>query len=332
MKILWPLSVVVFLVSAALLGAQDPLFRFFLAVVVPYAAAAIFLAGLVGRVRSWARSPVPFRIPTTCGQQRSLPWIRSARLDNPSTGLGAALRVMLEVVAFRSLFRNTKASLRPDGRLVQGGDKLLWLGALAMHASFTVILLRHGRFFFDPVPAFVLGLQALDGFFAVGVPEVYLTGAIFLGALLFLLGRRLLDDRLRYLSLPADFLPLFLLLGVAGSGLLLRHLARTDLLAVKTLILSLVRFHPAAPVDAGSLFYVHLLLVCALAAYFPFSKLMHMAGVFLSPTRNLANDNRARRHLNPWNGPVSFHTYEQWEDDFRDKLTAAGFPVDKERG
>ena len=37
----------------------------------------------------------------------------------------------------------------------------------------------------------------------------------------------------------------------------------------------------------------------ALAAYFPFSKLMHMAGVFLSPTRNLANNNRMVRHVNP---------------------------------
>jgi len=64
--------------------------------------------------------------------------------------------------------------------------------------------------------------------------------------------------------------------------------------------------------------------------FIPMSKLMHMAGVFLSPTRNLANDNRMNRHVNPWNAPVKVHTYEEYEDEFRDKMKLAGLPVDKE--
>ena len=60
---------------------------------------------------------------------------------------------------------------------------------------------------------------------------------------------------------------------------------------------------------------VHLLLVSVLAAYFPFSKLMHIGGVFLSPTRNLANNNRSQRHINPWNYPVKTHSYAEWEED-----------------
>jgi nitrate reductase gamma subunit len=75
--------------------------------------------------------------------------------------------------------------------------------------------------------------------------------------------------------------------------------------------------------------FAHLVLVCALAAAFPFSKLVHMAGILLSPTRNLANDSRARRHLNPWNAPVKVHAYAEWEDEFRDKLVGAGIPVDR---
>ncbi len=78
------------------------------------------------------------------------------------------------------------------------------------------------------------------------------------------------------------------------------------------------------------LFFGHLLLVCVLIAYLPFSKLMHMIGVFLSPTRNLANNNRAVRHVNPWDYPVKVHTYEEYEDEFRDKMKAAGVPVEKE--
>ncbi len=57
---------------------------------------------------------------------------------------------------------------------------------------------------------------------------------------------------------------------------------------------------------------------------------MHMAGIFLSPTRNLANNNRFIRHVNPWNYAVKFHTYAAYEDDFRDKMIEAGIPVDKE--
>ena len=47
---------------------------------------------------------------------------------------------------------------------------------------------------------------------------------------------------------------------------------------------------------------------------------MHMGGVFLSPTRNLANNSRSRRHVNPWNYPVKTHTYAEWEEEFRDKI------------
>jgi nitrate reductase gamma subunit len=67
-----------------------------------------------------------------------------------------------------------------------------------------------------------------------------------------------------------------------------------------------------------------------LFAYFPFSKLMHLGGVFLSPTRNLPNDSREARHINPWNYPVKVHTYEAYEDDFREKMIEAGLPVEKE--
>jgi nitrate reductase gamma subunit len=83
------------------------------------------------------------------------------------------------------------------------------------------------------------------------------------------------------------------------------------------------------PPNIGALFYMHLFLVCILLVYFPFSKLMHMGGVFLSPTRNLANNNRMRHHVNPWNAPVKTHTYEEYEEEFRDKMIEAGLPVEK---
>ncbi len=57
---------------------------------------------------------------------------------------------------------------------------------------------------------------------------------------------------------------------------------------------------------------------------------MHAGGVFLSPTRNMANTNRMERYVNPWNYPVKVHSYAEYEDDFREKMKEAGIPVDKE--
>ena len=56
---------------------------------------------------------------------------------------------------------------------------------------------------------------------------------------------------------------------------------------------------------------------------------MHMGGVFLSPTRNMPNDNRRRRHVNPINPEVEVHTYAQWQEEFKDKLEAAEIPLDR---
>jgi len=57
---------------------------------------------------------------------------------------------------------------------------------------------------------------------------------------------------------------------------------------------------------------------------------MHAAGIFLSPTRNLKNDSRMRRHINPWDYPGKVHTYEEWEDEFREAIKRVGLPLEKE--
>jgi len=103
----------------------------------------------------------------------------------------------------------------------------------------------------------------------------------------------------------------------------------TDIVRVKELAQGLFSFHPTVPEGIGTIFYIHLFLVCVLLAYFPFSKLMHMAGIFLSPTRNLSNNSRFVRHVNPWNPDVEMHTYEEYEEEFRDKMIEAGLPVEK---
>ncbi len=329
MDVVYALATVTVLASLAFFGGEIASLRPLFGVLLPWVALVTFLLGLTYRVILWARSPVPFRIPTTCGQQKSLPWIKAGWLETPSTTLGVLARMVLEVGLFRSLFRNTKVELRDGPRLVYGENKFLWLGALAFHWSFIVIFLRHLRFFMEPIPGFVNILSNVDGFFQIGAPVLYATDVIIVAALAYLLLRRLRDPQVRYVSLFADYLPLFLLLGLVLSGIWMRYFTRIDTVAVKQLALGLVTLSPVIPKEIGSLFFIHLFLVAVLVAYFPFSKLMHMGGVFLSPTRNLANTNRIRRYVNPWNSPVKVHTYEEWEEEFRDKITAAGLPLDK---
>lgn len=329
MSALYSLLTVLVLALLAYAGASAHL-QFLFGVAAPAAAIVVFLAGLAYRVARWAWTPVPFRIPTTCGQQKSLPWIRAARLESPATALGVMGRMALEILLFRSLFRNTKAELRTGPQLVYGENKWLWLAAMAFHWSFLVIFLRHLRFVLEPVPRLVNLLSDADGFFQVGAPVLYLTDLAVLAALAYLLYRRLRDPQVRYISLFTDYFALFLLLGLAGTGVLMRYFVRADVVAAKQLALGLATLHPAIPAGLSPLFFVHLFLLSLLIAYFPFSKLMHAPGVFLSPTRNLANDNRMKRHVNPWDYPVKVHTYAEWEEEFHDKIKAAGLPLERE--
>lgn len=298
-------------------------------VIIPYAAVLIFVVGFAMRVIGWAKSPVPFSIPTTAGQQKTLDWIKPSTVDSPYTSWGVVGRMALEILLFRSLFRNTKMELK-DGRLVYGSAKWLWLAGLAFHYCFLVILLRHLRFFTEPVPFFVQILDKVDSILQIGSPLLYQSSALIVAALLFLLIRRLVNPQVRYISLPADYFPLFLILGIVLTGILMRYFIKVDIMGVKVLAMGLATFKPTVPEGIGVMFYMHLFLFSVLLAYFPFSKLMHLGGVFLSPTRNMPNNSRMVRHVNPWNYPVKVHTYDHYEDDFREKMVEADIPVEKQ--
>jgi len=334
-RVIFPLIVVLVLIAIPILGIKVAGLHMLFGVVVPYAAFAIFVIGFIWRVIYWAQSPVPFRIPTTAGQQRSLPWFKQSRWDNPFTTGEVVVRMALEVLCFRSLFRNKRIDFRqlPDGTpiLRYSPTKWLWAFALLFHWSFLIILIRHIRLATVPIPGPIEFLDHLDCIFEIGVPQLYMTDLTILAGLLFLLCRRLFIPQLRYISLPADYFPLFLIISIVCSGMLMRYFLRTDIVGVKELVMGLVSFHPHAPAkDISTIFFVHIFLVSCLFAYFPFSKLMHMGGVFLSPTRNMANNNRYKRHINPWNYPVKTHPYEEYEEEFREFMKQAGIPVEKE--
>lgn len=331
---LYSLIAVVLLGLIAYAGVAVAGLEGFFGIFIPYVAVIVFLVGFAKSIINWGKSPVPFRIPTTSGQQKSLSSIKHDRFDNPSNTFEVVGRMVLEVLLFRSLFKNTRVGFRDVG----GYQKIyykwvvwLWLFGILFHYAFLVTVLRHLRFFTEPTPFFIEMLTSVDGMMQVGAPGIFLSGLVLLAAASALLIRRIVLPKLKYISLAADYFPLLLIIGIAITGILMRHITKVDIAAVKELTLGLATLQPSIP-DGGisALFYVHLFFVSLLLAYIPFSKLMHMGGVFMSPSRNLANNSRAVRHVNPWNYDVKTHTYEEYEDDFRDKMKEAGLPVEKE--
>ena len=310
---------------APLLGAHCP--QLVLAVAV--LAFLAFAAALVWKVLRWMRAPVPFRIPLTLGQQRSIASVSHSRGGTPHSSGEVLWRVFLDIVLFRPLFRATPTAPAIARGLSHGMGRSLWFIAAAFHASLLIILLRHLRLFLDPVPAFVAALERFDVATEMVLPKVHMTSLLFPLALAFLLGRRLLLMRVRYISLAADYFPLLLLLAIATTGIVMRHFARTDITIVKQATTGLAHWTPVLALRPDAWLVVHVFLVGVLLIYFPLSKLMHLPGVLLSPTLTLANSNREQRHINQRNPSVVTMHYADYEDAFRERMIEAGLPVEK---
>ena len=224
-----------------------------------YLASLVFVAGLLYRVRVYIRTPAPLKIPTT---------------PAPVNTGGVFLRMAREVVFFESLF---KANLWTWG--------LGWL----FHASLALVLIRHLRYFTEPVWGWVVFIQPFGMYAGITL----LLGAVGLWA------RRISVERIRYISTPSDHLMLALFMAIALSGLSMKFAVHTDVIAVKSFILGLMNFNWQVLPSSISL-YVHLLMVSVLLMIFPISKLLHAPGVFFSPSRNQSDNPREKRHIAAW--------------------------------
>jgi len=329
MGLWYSISGILLLIFLVVIGTEGIGLYSFFAIFIPYVAVLLFVGGFIYRVLKWANSPVPFHIPTVCGQQKSLSWIKADNIDSPYTVGGVVKRLALDILLFRSLLRNEKVELEAPYKLLFRTSTLLWLGAMAFHWSLFVILLRHLRFFLEPVPTVVVILQRVDSILQGLLPIIYISDVTILIALGYLSFRRIIHPQVRYISLPSDYFVLLVIAGIALSGVLMRLIFKVDLVQVKEWVMAMLSFRPMAPKGVNLLFYIHLSFVSFLVAYFPVSKLMHMPGIFLSPTRNLMNTSRNERHINPWNAPVKVHTYEEYEDEFREAMKEVGLPVEK---
>ncbi|MEO8119987.1 MAG: respiratory nitrate reductase subunit gamma [Rhodoferax sp.] len=224
-----------------------------------YAATAVLVVGVARKVRSYAKTPAPLKIPTT---------------PAPMTRAGVGWRMAREVVFFESLFKSSKWT---------------WIFGWTFHFALLLVVLRHLRYFQEPVWLPVVLLQPFGTY----------AGFAMVAALGGLWARRWLVDRVRYISTPSDHLMLALLLAIGLSGLAMRFVAHADIVALKAFVLGLMRFDwQALPTDPVLL--VHLALVALLMIIFPISKLLHAPGLFFSPTRNQADNAREVRHISAW--------------------------------
>lgn len=224
-----------------------------------YGATLMLVVGTALKVRQYFRAPAPLKIPTT---------------PAPLTQSGVAWRMAREIVVFESLFKSSKWT---------------WLFGWSFHFALLLVLMRHARYFQSPVWDIVVLIQPIGTY----------AGFVMLLALGGLWARRWLVDRVRYISTPSDHLMLLLLLCIAASGLVMRFVAHTDIVAVKAFVLGLLRLSPEdLPADPALL--VHLALVALLMLVFPISKLLHAPGIFFSPTRNQADNAREARHISAW--------------------------------
>ncbi|MBQ0919610.1 respiratory nitrate reductase subunit gamma [Hydrogenophaga aromaticivorans] len=224
-----------------------------------YLATAIFVVGLALKIRQYAVTPAPLKIALT---------------PAPLTTTGVGFRLTREVVFFESLFRSSKWT---------------WAFGWMFHAALLLVVLRHVRYFQEPVWLPIAMVQPFGTY----------AGFAMVAGLAGLWARRFLVDRVRYISTPSDHLMLALLIAIGLTGLAMRFVAHTDIVAVKVFMLGLMRLS-VQPLPTDPVLLVHLSLVALLMIIFPISKLLHAPGLFFSPTRNMTDNPREARHLATW--------------------------------
>lgn len=231
-----------------------------------YAAFFLLVIGLAYKIKQYATTPAPLKIPTT---------------PAPVTRTGVVWRLLTEVVFFNSLWKS---------------NKWIWIFGWIFHFALLLAFLRHLRYVI-PSDWFIFPL--VDNWLVLTAGQY--AGWAMLFGLAGLFARRLVVDRVRYISSPSDFAMLLLIMAIAITGVLVSFIYKDAYAVVqlKAFILGLLTLN-WQPVPDDGLIITHLSLVLILMVIFPLSKLLHAPGVFFSPSRNQVDNPREQRHVAPW--------------------------------
>jgi len=225
-----------------------------------YFSVLVFVIGLTRKVIQYWQTPAPFKIPIAPAPQ-TLPKLY--------------LRMLREIFLFESLFK---------------ANKWTWFFGWVFHFGLVLLFFRHLVYFWPgELPEILLHSSSLR----------YAAFPLMLG-LLGLLGRRVIVDRVRYISSPSDYLMLILLIAIAFTGVLMTFFHNhPNMLLVKNFAQGLITLNWSELPEEG-IFLAHIFLAFVLVAIFPISKLLHAPGIFFSPTLNQLDNARKKRHISSW--------------------------------
>jgi nitrate reductase gamma subunit len=174
-------------------------------------------------------------------------WLKSARQLPPyhaaagKRSLVAFVSSALDIIFFRRLFAS---------------NKVLWLGSWAFHTAFVFVVLRHLRYFLNPVPDCIWCVQ----------PFGIAAGYVLAFSLLYVVIARTVA-RVKYVSYQ-NYVILGLLFFISATGLLMRNFFRPDLIDVKSFVMGIVAFRPS-PLPDNFFFIAHFSFVLLLIPYLP---------------------------------------------------------------
>ena len=222
----------------------------FVGVFLPYLTCVVFLAGIVYRIRKWNKAPVGKMTLTPAPASASEKW----------------KQILKEVLVFRQLL---------------DGNKPLWAGTWVFHAALLLILIGHSR-----VVTYFPRLWSMLGMSNANVDSMSnivggAAGVIILVMGIYLLFRRLTVQRVREISDSDDYVSLCLILAIIVTGDILRFGTHFDLNQTREYFAGLVTFQSVA-VPSNPYFLLHFFLGQVLIMWIPFSKFLHIPGVFYS--------------------------------------------------
>lgn len=224
--------------------------QFFVGVLLPYVTVIVFVVGIVYRIRKWNKAPV--------GKMTLFP--------APATPSAKWKQILKEVLVFKQLFECNKS---------------LWAGTWVFHAALLLIIVGHSRVVTDfPLLWSALGMSTsnvdtMSNVIGGGAGVVVLAMAIYL------LFRRFTVERVREISDIDDYISLGLILAIIISGDILRFGPHFDLNQSREYFAGLLTFR-GGPVPANPYFLLHLFLGQVLIMWVPFSKFLHVPGLFYS--------------------------------------------------
>ncbi|MCE5190529.1 MAG: respiratory nitrate reductase subunit gamma [Actinomycetia bacterium] len=222
-----------------------------------YLTAIVFFGGMGWRIYEWSTTPKSA--------------VRLGMFPKPKSGAGRFAKLLGD-----TFIAPQSAKIEPT----------MWTFAFAFHLAALGAFVGHGRLIKEfPVLPEMLGEAGMNTFAAW---TGSIAGIVMLAGVLFWIARRTYGP-FKNLSVPEDYLLLFLLLGVVVMGDHMRFVYGGTIHAgvYRDWFMSVLTFKPAFPSELLSSnvsvsLGTHMLFADLFLMYFPFSKLVHSIGAFSS--------------------------------------------------